>query len=729
MPNPGTFPTYESPFGDQSLFTIQETGWITLIDFAVLLEDIRKNHGRVLSFDYKKYEHRYSFLLYKPVADMAEEFEKWINKKTEEIKNNKPDKFPFGPNYMPLSPVLPTIEVSEEGIIPIVPEKLLRLSGELNSKLGRVPLRKDFIRFTFELDVEKKEVWYTDSFYYEENSITHKKGELAFKIYTSHFEDYQALCDIEGFQLTPHQKQEIIQGFTDALEKYKDQPNTIDWIYAKIPDFVLYDRDKDLLLNDLTTLLTAPVNERGVNEEAIVLAIIGSFKTGNERDHDYILARLIDRWHNGKTLFELLYDKMNDKDGDPNFTAFIQLIYILWRLSSSSKAENYTYGKLPSSLSYKSSKIWGFYHSGFSFEFNKDKILANETVVEYAGFSGDKEDPHRWEKSFRKHLYEMYQPISITDADQAGEIKLPETIIPAFYLKAFDDKNTWANFDKAIWLIIDISLSLISVGNLLKLRYLVYLSRTAKTIAIAANSLQVASDVIRVMLHFVNNCNSDFCKKLHTYLFWLDIATLSTDALTRRFLVRSAEDALAAAERNPSIPDKIKNHLRELVGSSTESTSSFFHLDDIIITPETARGIVYGQSKSYTCAATSLRMMLESKGIVYTEEYLAAALQTSTQGASITKIAEALENIRREDILVKTITDIEPDDFFKLLGKDSKAIVSVTHPTKGRHAVIVDAIEEGKVIIRDPLPLNFGSAYSVTLEDFKKLFNKRVVIF
>jgi hypothetical protein len=52
---------------------------------------------------------------------------------------------------------------------------------------------------------------------------------------------------------------------------------------------------------------------------------------------------------------------------------------------------------------------------------------------------------------------------------------------------------------------------------------------------------------------------------------------------------------------------------------------------------------------------------------------------------------------------------------------NKKAIVSVRTEEFGAHALIVDKIENGRVFLRDPLPMFNGSAYSVTIADFTRV--------
>jgi ABC-type bacteriocin/lantibiotic exporter with double-glycine peptidase domain len=142
-----------------------------------------------------------------------------------------------------------------------------------------------------------------------------------------------------------------------------------------------------------------------------------------------------------------------------------------------------------------------------------------------------------------------------------------------------------------------------------------------------------------------------------------------------------------------------------------------------------SKGIVYGQSKYYTCAATSLRMVLESKGLKYSEEYLATALGTTQEGARILDIPNALYAIRQEtNVVTKAYKKIKLEKLVELLKNGDTAIVSVFEKGKGSHAIIIDVIENGRVIIRDPLPINSGSSYSISIEEFELFFKKKAII-
>lgn len=63
------------------------------------------------------------------------------------------------------------------------------------------------------------------------------------------------------------------------------------------------------------------------------------------------------------------------------------------------------------------------------------------------------------------------------------------------------------------------------------------------------------------------------------------------------------------------------------------------------------------------------------------------------------------------------------------LAKGQPIIASVkTDITGGAHAVVVDAIRDGKVSIRDPYPPGVGSSYAVSIADFQAAFTGRAVL-
>ena len=137
---------------------------------------------------------------------------------------------------------------------------------------------------------------------------------------------------------------------------------------------------------------------------------------------------------------------------------------------------------------------------------------------------------------------------------------------------------------------------------------------------------------------------------------------------------------------------------------------------------------IFGQSKDYTCASTSLRMVLDDKGIVKSEEYLAKALNTDKNGASILDIPDALYNSYLDEVITIAQKDIKFSKLLENLEDGDKAIISIGTREFGSHAVVLEKVENGKVFLRDPLPMNQGTSYAMKIEDFKEIFKRKAVI-
>jgi hypothetical protein len=733
--NKNSFPAHESPFGSSSLFNGPENGeYVEYVNFKRLIPYIIQYKGEIAPYYYKDFESHATipigFPPFGPLETSPDD-----NEDKEEAEENADENDPYEffrdffdeKSYRNLFRRRVDKEYKDES------KTLVFLDGKLNTREGYIKITKNCIGFDFVLDVPGRKCRFIDFFYYVEPETGVIQKDWAMSIEAFRYEDYQGLCKAEGLVLTENVKKGIVTKFMAALNAAEGIAKDMAWLYFKMPDFVYAQRDKNKLIDDLATILKGKVTEGAINTEVMVLKILQAFVTDKREDQDNLLTQLTTRYIDGDTLFEVLYDKMNDFGGADNWTAAIKLLYKIWSGSKFADEGYYTYNGQPETLAYQSKKILGFYQSGFTFSFEKDQVEVYKEVEQYYGERRIFEDLY-----FTR--YSILQPIQLLEVDQDGALKIPDRI-PAFYLKAFDDKNTWENFEKSAWLALDVLTTFTAVGNLLKLRYLVHISKGMYYLKLASGVVQLASGIAGVLLNFVDNCgDGTFCQKLRNYLFWLDIATISVDAITERMLRRSAREALdEMSETIRRQQPSIKEHLDEMAEAGTRAskngdlTKSFFENAGIAIREERAIGKVIGQTEEFTCVAGSLRMVLDDIGIIRSEQYLAAELRTTKSGASILDIPDVLKNTYLDDI--KTIARGGKKDInVKLSTLESalktgkkKAVVSVVTEDFGAHAVIVDKIENGRVFVRDPLPLYQGSSYSTTVEDFAEVFNRKFV--
>ncbi|WP_185289992.1 cysteine peptidase family C39 domain-containing protein [Chryseobacterium lactis] len=168
---------------------------------------------------------------------------------------------------------------------------------------------------------------------------------------------------------------------------------------------------------------------------------------------------------------------------------------------------------------------------------------------------------------------------------------------------------------------------------------------------------------------------------------------------------------------------------RKLQKGGGDANKSFAENAGIKTEEWLAESKIFGQSTDHTCAATSLKMAMDDKGFILGEDYLAGLLDTNKDGASILDIPKLFD----EKLYYYDMTTIAEGEikFSKLLEKledGDKAIVSLRIDEFKGHAVVLEKVENEKVFLRDPLPMNQGTSYSMKIEDFEKIFNDRAVI-
>ena len=156
-----------------------------------------------------------------------------------------------------------------------------------------------------------------------------------------------------------------------------------------------------------------------------------------------------------------------------------------------------------------------------------------------------------------------------------------------------------------------------------------------------------------------------------------------------------------------------------------DGTRSVFDVGGLQLTRYTPSGAVIGQTELYTCVSCATRMRLSDLGVPMGEGKIADALGTTTSGASIADIPDAINSL---DLSVSAeYRFMQYNQFEEHMASGIPTIAGVNVPGMGSHAVLVDRIEDGQVFLRDPLPMQEGSSYSVPVSDFRSYFNRKTV--
>jgi hypothetical protein len=195
---------------------------------------------------------------------------------------------------------------------------------------------------------------------------------------------------------------------------------------------------------------------------------------------------------------------------------------------------------------------------------------------------------------------------------------------------------------------------------------------------------------------------------------------------------RASQPVVRPRNVKPKPPTPIKDEVgagaaEVLAQGGRGSASEIFDGAGIRVDSYKPDGQVIGQLSNETCVAASCRMIASDAGVVLSEQTVAAALETTAGGANVLKSAEVLDALGVSG--GKAFPSASLADLEAGLAGGRSAVVGVDLPGLGRHAMVVDKIADGAVLLRDPLPLGQGSSFAMPLSEFQQVWSGRLVTF
>lgn len=410
----------------------------------------------------------------------------------------------------------------------------LKLWGSLSSEKGIVDVSN--IERHLDLEINEKHI-YTDKINYI-NGETHSRKD-AIRLTIRDVKDYVEYSEYVGIGLN---KNYILEKFNKEFEKAGEDCNKLDFLYEHAPNFVIDER-KTEHWSDLISLASCSINEGGSDEEKAVIKLIDAIGRDNSQK---LLDGLLTHKVDDKKLFKVFYEKIDNFGGEDNFTKFIQIVYKNWLQSNYANLETELF------IPYNSQKTLGFYTDDFGvfFKINKDEIFItskyNSVDYNVVGSFG------------------FYSKLNILNTGQTVEgLKIPSEEIPAFYLKAIKEVNQTANLETAFNLTFDAVTTVSGVGNLVKLRHLRHLSKGAKAVKYTVAGAEISAGVLNAMLT-LSDCKTEFCNKLRTHLFWLEMGSLGLDVFTEQMIKKTAKEAYEKADE--TIDVNVREELARVAG-------------------------------------------------------------------------------------------------------------------------------------------------------------------
>ncbi len=372
--------------------------------------------------------------------------------------------------------------------------------------------------------------------------------------------------------------------FVDTYAKFIDleiaaKRNNINGLlelFHYTPKIFLETVNKSTLWDVVGTALQSSLTNVGLNKEDIVLKVLRTIAT-LERTPTIFLSELLAKKNGKESYFYLLFKKM-DLDNFVAYTNFIKEIWLKSEFSNpdykvfNTKKEKKEVFDGPIILPYTSDKTLGIYHSNTDIEWI-DNYTKFEVTLE-TGKTKVNTQNKRNEKDKIKYTYHPFQPIGIKNVDQQKtELKL-EYFIPAFYLKAVEEKKALANTFTSIEYGVDVITTISGVGNLLKLRHLTKLGKISKVISSfkkGAAIIEITSGTTNALLKLTALKDTKYGEALSEYLFYLEMLSLSVDVTDwiSTGLKKSATNVLEHSdELNKHLDDLVKKDELDEVGKN-----------------------------------------------------------------------------------------------------------------------------------------------------------------
>ncbi|HEX8574881.1 MAG TPA: hypothetical protein VF677_01165 [Flavobacterium sp.] len=319
-------------------------------------------------------------------------------------------------------------------------------------------------------------------------------------------------------------------------------------------------------------------NKSSLEEETIFVKLLEAI-AGNEKTKNYFLSRLLRKKDPQTTYLQFLFDRIHGENG----LAFCNLVNKSWKTSrfiNPDPEENKEFASTdgPFILPYESEKWLGFYFSNVSISFDTNarsepllKTLYETGIYKKEMRPGLKTDNlvSTPVEIIDQFWYHPFYPIYLKDIEsQETDMKL-DAVVPAFMLKANQNKQFWSNVMTSAEYALDVVTTLSGIGNIAKFRYLTKLAQLAETVegvnaatkaaqAVnilryvkgAAGVVEVTSGAVNAMLKITGARDTEFGESLSRVLFYLELITLAGEltASMKLGLKKSAREAVETSD-------------------------------------------------------------------------------------------------------------------------------------------------------------------------------------
>ena len=591
----------------------------------------------------------------------------------------------------------------------------------------------------FQLDLDAEEVQYAIHYYYADADRVFAKSDkglnIALSIYTDSIADFEALSNHVGWTyLTEGFKEDIVKEFTDIFKSDSFVLGEAQWLYQVAPPFVLQTLGDDFLLAHLKQLLSGDKGSWFWDAGPAMVNILMGFND---------LKKLYNLFYDDPKFTKDIYKYINEDSGENSRETYCNFLTVLCLIYQ----EIEDIDKLDT------------VYVGGDYELNSDLFwdTPNKVFIEnYYDYTKEVPTTANYGNGYQKkkyvskrhyHLQKKYHPLDmvILADKETGQM----SIVPAIFVKRLSDIAEWNQIMNVLMIIVTIISMLTSVGILLRGAVGLIRVMAVADLIIGSIDLLLANEKFRETLKNSGPAGKWFVEN------WPIISLMSSMGIMSiqmaKGFIKHADSLVNFFNKAEKfdIADQIKKmwkHAQETIEQGVkgqglgDATKSFFKNLGVKTEEVAGAGKILGQTTDYTCVASSTRMILDDFGKELSEDYVANAVKTvkptatNPGGARVLDIGDGLYGMRLERFhqvtrgLANDSKATMKELITQLKKNGRKAVVSVYDETFKGHAIVVDKIENGRVFVRDPLPINVGSSYSVAIEDFEQVFNRKFVI-
>jgi hypothetical protein len=316
-------------------------------------------------------------------------------------------------------------------------------------------------------------------------------------------------------------------------------------------------------INSLKTIASCESKYIKASERYKIIVEISKTRTILEKEEDLVLDLLetslessdfnafAELLANDAFLWHRLYKEMTDFTipGSPvlrekNKTRLISLMCAIWQQSKYKSRTLFAYND-------KSPEVFRYNPTGYPRSMGRNYVFsAKSNGVLNIDVKMGEGDMLAFSSLEATYNYGLFQPVRLTTCS-SGKWDFPKDDMPAFLLMALDEKADAQSLKNAYSLQFDLLVTLTGVGSLAHLSKIQKAGKWFYYAKLTFGTIDIAASTVDIITRYTDVCkgSDEFCANLQATVFWVQMASLSGDALASTMARKYAGKTIAAQNK------------------------------------------------------------------------------------------------------------------------------------------------------------------------------------